>query len=66
MGVTWAMIIRVAVVFGVALFMGSVSSSLEQIARDLRRIADRAGPKPLPGEGSGLLVESSRDARPEL
>jgi hypothetical protein len=46
MSATFEIIIRVVVFFGVALYMGSGSSSLEKIAKDLGRIADRPGPKP--------------------
>jgi hypothetical protein len=63
MSPTFAIVIRVAIIFGVALYMWSVSCSLEQIARDLRRIADHSGPKP-PVEGSDRLIDASQAAEP--
>lgn len=49
------MLIQVLIFFGVASFMWSVSSSLQQIANDLRTIADRSGSKP-PAEDSEQLI----------
>jgi hypothetical protein len=40
MGETWETIIRVAIAIGIAVFMWSVSSSMELIAKALTRLAD--------------------------
>ena len=40
MGEQWETIVRVAIAIGLALFLWSVSSSMEQIARALTRLAD--------------------------
>jgi hypothetical protein len=40
MGEPWDTIVRVAVMLGIAVFLWSVSSSMESIARALVRLAD--------------------------
>jgi hypothetical protein len=40
MGEPWETILRWAIIIGLALFFWSVSSSMEQIARALTRLAD--------------------------
>lgn len=45
MSATVAIVFRVAVFIGIAVYMWSVSTSLEQIAKDLRRLADRTSGK---------------------
>ena len=50
MGSTGELILRFAIIIGLTLFFWSVSSSLEQIAKALTRLADgRAGSGPRPG-----------------
>ena len=44
MGVTLEMIVRVAIAIGIAVFLWSISSSMEQIAKALTRMADASEP----------------------
>jgi hypothetical protein len=57
MGPMFEIVIRVVIFCGVSLYMWSVASSLERIAADLRRIADRSGPKQ-PAEDSERLIDA--------
>jgi len=57
MGETFEIIVKVAVFVGVALYMWSVSSSLERLARDVKRLADRVGTKE-PAEDSERLIDA--------
>ena len=43
------LILRVAIFIGIALFMWSVSASLETIAQAMKRLADRSGSGPANG-----------------
>jgi hypothetical protein len=45
MGEPWETILRWAIIIGLALFFWSVSSSMEQIAKALTRLADAADAK---------------------
>ena len=48
-------LLELVLFFGIAFYMWSVSSSLEEIAKDLRRIADQSGAKPPPEDPQGLI-----------
>lgn len=43
MGEPWGTIIRAVIAIGIAAFLGSIASSLEQIAKALTRLADAQG-----------------------
>jgi hypothetical protein len=55
MGDVFEFVIKVAVFVGVALYMWSVSSSLESLARDVKRLADRTGPKEPVGDSDQII-----------
>ena len=55
MGEVFEFVIKAAVFVGVALYMWSVSSSLESLARDVRRLADRSGAKEPVGDSDQVV-----------
>ena len=52
-------ILRIAGILGIIAFGWSVSSSLESIAKDLKRLADSRDPSGGPGCGHGAGSEES-------
>jgi len=57
MGEAFEIVGKVAVFVGVTLYMWSVSNSLESLARDIKRLADRSGAKEA-AEDSQRLIDA--------
>jgi hypothetical protein len=55
MGEVFEFVIKAAVFIGVALYMWSVSSSLERLARDFKRLADCTGAKEPVGDSDQVV-----------